>query len=143
MGKILVLDTNILLRAVFGVKVPAILAKYGKEVDFFTPAFCYEELRKYAYTIGEKKGLSVEYIGEITNRLEKIVRPISEDVYKQNEEDAKNRISVRDLNDWPLVALALTLNCGIWTEDHDFFGTGLSTWNSRNVEIFLNQQLFI
>jgi len=26
----------------------------------------------------------------------------------------------------------------VWTEDQDFFGTGLSTWNSRNIEIYLN-----
>ncbi|MFM6076421.1 MAG: PIN domain-containing protein, partial [Dolichospermum sp.] len=34
-------------------------------------------------------------------------------------------------------ALSLSLNCPIWTEDQDFFGIGIATWNTRNVEIYL------
>ncbi|MFN5725708.1 MAG: PIN domain-containing protein [Pseudanabaena sp.] len=25
----------------------------------------------------------------------------------------------------------------MWTEDKDFFGIGIATWNSQNVEIYL------
>ncbi|MFZ4555005.1 MAG: PIN domain-containing protein [Pseudanabaena sp.] len=27
----------------------------------------------------------------------------------------------------------------MWTEDKDFFGIGIATWNSQNVEIYLMQ----
>lgn len=138
MSNALVLDTNILLRAVFGVKVPRTLAQYQEKVDFFTPEFCYEELTRHAYRIGKDKELSLKHITHSINSLEQIVCSISLDVYGDRETDAKNRIHERDINDWPIVALALTLNCAIWTEDKDFFGIGLSTWNSRNVEIFLS-----
>jgi hypothetical protein len=30
------------------------------------------------------------------------------------------------------------LECPIWTEVRDFFGTGLATWTSDRVEIFLS-----
>jgi predicted nucleic acid-binding protein len=37
-------------------------------------------------------------------------------------------------------ALALALNCPIWTEDMDFFGTGCAIWTTSRVEIFLESQ---
>jgi predicted nucleic acid-binding protein len=39
--------------------------------------------------------------------------------------------------DWPVVAASLALSCPVWTEDHDFFGAGVATWTSANVEIYL------
>lgn len=33
------------------------------------------------------------------------------------------------------------LKCDIWTEDADFFGTGVATWTTSRVEIFLKQKL--
>jgi predicted nucleic acid-binding protein len=43
----------------------------------------------------------------------------------------------RDLDDWPVLASALPLNCPIWTEDTDFFGAGVETWTTGNVELLL------
>lgn len=54
------------------------------------------------------------------------------------EEEAKRRIGLRDERDWPLLALALALDCPVWTEDNDFFGTGVVTWHTQNVEIYLS-----
>jgi predicted nucleic acid-binding protein len=48
------------------------------------------------------------------------------------------RIAVRDINDWPIVAVALMLDCPIWTEDQDFFGTGVATWTSDRVHLYLS-----
>lgn len=138
MTKTLILDTNILLRAVFGVKVPTLLNKYKREADFLTPEFCYIELKKHAYKIGSKRGVPAEAISEAIDRLEIIVGAVPVEVYQHKEADAKNRIRERDIDDWPILALALALNGAVWTEDHDFFGTGVSTWNSRNIEIFLS-----
>lgn len=41
-----------------------------------------------------------------------------------------------DINDWPVVATALTLNCPIWTEDKDFFGSGLPVWTTDRIHLF-------
>ena len=46
----LVLDANILIRAVLGHRVRALLEKYEDEVDFYTPDICYEDARKYTKT---------------------------------------------------------------------------------------------
>lgn len=138
MKKAIVLDANILFRAVLGIKVPAQLNCYKADIDFFTPAFCYDELRKHLPKITKARNLPVVPFNEAIDALEKVVLPLGKEIYAHQEEEAKERISVRDINDWPIVALALTLNCPVWTEDQDFFGTGLATWNSKNVEIYLS-----
>ncbi|MBR8833027.1 MAG: hypothetical protein DSM106950_03025 [Stigonema ocellatum SAG 48.90 = DSM 106950] len=50
-----------------------------------------------------------------------------------------NRICEPDEKDWSIVALALAFGCPIWTEDQDFFGTGIATWRTKNIEIFFNE----
>jgi predicted nucleic acid-binding protein len=50
---------------------------------------------------------------------------------------AQARLARRDPDDWPVLALALAAKCSIWTEDRDFFGTGVATWNTDLVDIGL------
>lgn len=50
--------------------------------------------------------------------------------YAPFEAQARARIPT-DADDWPSVALALVLEAGIWTEDRDFFGCGLSVWRTE------------
>jgi predicted nucleic acid-binding protein len=57
--------------------------------------------------------------------------------YEVFEERARDRISSRDADDWPVIATAMLLNAPIWTEDRDFFGCGIATWTSDKVEIYL------
>ncbi len=58
-------------------------------------------------------------------------------LYEGLEDEARQRIDARDAEDWPVVATALLLAAPIWTEDQDFFGTGIATWTSDRVELFL------
>lgn len=46
---------------------------------------------------------------------------------------------MRDEEDWPVLATALALEYPIWTEDADFFGTGIATWTTDRVEMLLNE----
>lgn len=48
-------------------------------------------------------------------------------VYEHMEETARRRVP-RDPDDWPPVALALSVNAGILTGDNDFLGCGCPTW---------------
>jgi len=56
--------------------------------------------------------------------------------YAHREREARRRIP-RDPNDWPTVALALTLEAAIWTHDHDFLGCGLPTWTTETLLLHL------
>jgi predicted nucleic acid-binding protein len=66
------------------------------------------------------------------------VQSVDEAVYAGFEAAARQRIQERDMDDWPLIALSMTLDCPIWTEDKDFFGIGIATWRTRHVEIYLS-----
>jgi hypothetical protein len=57
------------------------------------------------------------------------------------EHDARERLRVRDEDDWPVLASALALSCPIWSEDADFFGTGVAVWTTSRIKIFLAAQL--
>ena len=58
---------------------------------------------------------------------EHAIEVISRDFYEHMEAAARRRVP-RDPNDWPTVALAMVLNAGILTGDHDFLGCGCPTW---------------
>lgn len=45
-------------------------------------------------------------------------------------------MQTRDINDWSIVATALLLDCPIWTEDSDFFGSGIATWTTDRVYLY-------
>lgn len=57
---------------------------------------------------------------------------VTEAEYGQYEAEARDRIP-RDPNDWPTVALALTMGIGIWTTDRDFFGCGVPVWTTETL----------
>jgi len=73
--------------------------------------------------------------------LQSLIQPILQDSYGLFEEEARQRLRGRDEEDWPVLATALALSCAIWTEDTDFFGTGIAIWTSDRIEIFLKEQL--
>lgn len=62
---------------------------------------------------------------------------VSDENLADAADTAKPRIASRDPDDWLYVALALVLDCPIWTEDKDFFGCGVPIWKTATVEIFL------
>lgn len=54
---------------------------------------------------------------------------IPTEAYAPFQDVALGRVP-QDPNDWSSVALALAIGAGIWTEDRDFFGSGLTTWRT-------------
>jgi len=134
---VLVLDANILIRAVLGRRVLALLVRYGSDVQFFAPESAFEEAREHLPSILSKRNVPVVEALEVLDSLSQIVQPISTDTYIAFEQVARQRLAGRDLEDWPVLAAALALNCPIWTEDADFFGAGIATWTTDRVELFL------
>ena len=68
----------------------------------------------------------------VLDALEAIVRPLELGVYAGLKVQALQRISMRDADDWPVLACAMTIACPVWTEDADFFGTGNSDLDHRS-----------
>ena len=89
------------------------------------------ELRRRVGVIATRQRLSAEeqaaLYGAALQTLETCFQIIPAEAYAPLETTARARIPA-DPNDWPSAALALALETGIWTEDRDFFGSGIATW---------------
>jgi predicted nucleic acid-binding protein len=135
----LVVDANILIRAVLGRRVNALLQSYAGRVDFLAPDSAYREARERIPGILSRRGGDLQPATEHLESLTRVVQPVELEGYSALEETARARLKGRDEKDWPILALALTNNFPIWTEDADFFGTGVATWTTNRVEIFLRE----
>jgi predicted nucleic acid-binding protein len=54
--------------------------------------------------------------------------------YRSQEAAAKARIHYKNTKDWPILAAAIEHRGAIWTDDRDFFGTGVAVWTTRNIK---------
>src|SRR4051812_40843137 len=113
----LVLDANILIRAVLGSRVLALLRKYTEQGEFLAPDTVVEEARKKLPEILNRRGVPVVPAMEILDQLAGVVRVVEAETYQSSEYAARQRIAHRDEDDWPVLAAALALGCAIWTED--------------------------
>jgi predicted nucleic acid-binding protein len=69
----------------------------------------------------------------------RVIDVIPRGVYEHIEETARRRVP-RDPDDWPPVALALSVNAGILTGDNDFLGCGCPTWTVDTLRDELGQR---
>lgn len=139
MRKGLVLDANILIRAVLGVRVRTLLECYEENCEFYSPEACFLEARRHLPQILGYRGLDPGPALAVLDEITRLVQPIERTLYQSFEAVARTRMAPRDLRDWPVMALALALNLPIWTEDQDFFGSGIAIWTTDRVEIYLRE----
>ncbi len=135
-GKAIVLDANILIRAVLGKRVRELIFGHSQTVKFFAPDIAYADARKYLPALLKKRGVDATAAMLVLDRLEGIVQSIDAELYDGMQPQALQRIAARDADDWPVLACAMILGCPVWTEDADFFGTGVATWTSDRVELY-------
>jgi predicted nucleic acid-binding protein len=138
-NRALVLDANILIRAVLGIRVRQILETYADSVSFFVPELALSEAQKHLATLVTRRGGDPAKALRLLDATVGLVDLVSPDLYGDHETEARKRLGTRDPDDWPILASALALGCPIWTEDTDFFGCGVATWTSNSVEIFLGR----
>jgi predicted nucleic acid-binding protein len=137
----IVLDANILIRAVMGRRVRQLLEEYaGREVRFVAPDVAYADAEKYLPPLLKKRGKPDADVSSSLRYLQHLVELVDRESYGAFEQEARQRLRGRDEDDWPVLATALALSYPIWTEDADFFGTGIAIWTSNRVEIFLKVQ---
>jgi predicted nucleic acid-binding protein len=136
-AKGLVLDANILLRAVFGTRVRHILEHFEDDANFYSPDVCFEEAGEYIPVLAKRRGIDATPALAVLNEVGRIVVPVDKSLYESFEKPARERIEGRDPADWPVVAVALMLGAPVWTEDRDFFGSGVATWTTDRVELYL------
>ena len=133
----LVLDANILIRAVLGTRVPWLLRKYAERGEFVAPDSAFREAAEELPIILERRAMPVAPGLTTLGAIGELVRTVEFETYAPMEALARQRLARRDEDDWPILAAALALRCPIWTEDTDFFGCGVATWTTDRVELYL------
>lgn len=136
-GKALVLDANILIRAVLGQRVRELILESCTRVNFFAPDVAYADARAYLPALLLRRRVDPAVATQVLDALTNIVQPVAVDLYLGMRHQALPRIASRDADDWPVLACAMTLGCPVWTEDRDFFGTGVPTWTTDRVTVYL------
>jgi predicted nucleic acid-binding protein len=138
----IVLDANILIRAVLGRRVRRLLEDYTPHgIRFYAPDVAFADAQKYLPPLLLKRGKPAGDVPATLRYLQSLVQLVEEESYGIYEDEARKRLKGRDEDDWPVVAAALALGCAVWTEDTNFFGTGVAVWTSNRIEIFLKAQI--
>ena len=136
-NRALVLDANILIRAVLGQRVRSILETHADSISFFIPETAYAEAEEHLAGLVVKRGGDPAKALVSLRSMAALGTVVSPDLFGDFETEARKRLGARDPEDWPILAAALALGCPIWTEDTDFFGCGVATWTSASIDSFL------
>ena len=128
----LVVDTNILIS--FFRKNPVrfiILNARLLDLELYSSKYCWQELLKIKLSISKYCKLQPEQIDLIFEELKEFIKIIPDEFSKPFEQEAKQLIHDKDI---PIFALALKLNCPIWSNEPGFK-------EQPSVEIFNTEDL--
>ena len=107
----LVVDANILVRAVLGRRVRELIEMFAGEVSFFVPESAYAEADEHLAALVIKRGGDPEKALALLRSLGRLGNLIGSEVYGEFEAEARERLGRRDPEDWPILASALALGC--------------------------------
>jgi len=109
----IVADANVIFSSLIkGGKTAELLLSFS--LNLFTPEFVIEEIEEHKEEIF-KKGISEDELSSTIGLLKEIIRIIPKEDFLDKLEEAKNISS--DIDDVTYFALALKLNCPIWSND--------------------------
>jgi predicted nucleic acid-binding protein len=92
----------------------------------------------FAARHGLDETLTGRLVSDCRAAIDANVEIVPEVAYAPLEDEARWR-SARDPDDWAVVAAALAVGGGIWTNDNDFLGTGVATWTTDTITAWLAQ----
>lgn len=129
LGKLAV-DANPILSAIIGGNARAVFLK-EESTSFYTTVFNFKEVEKYIPLLSTKRRISSENLYLALSILPLVI--CDDDFYKDKIQEAKRLIGKRDLKDSHLLALALKLECPIWSNDKDFEGLGIVVYKTLDL----------
>ena len=140
----LVVDTSVLVGELLRAGGRARLGDDGLEL--FLPEQMWAEtlleLPRRITAFARRRHLEDEVVQQLVRlcveAVEANVVILDEAIYAALEDEALARCQ-RDPTDWPVVASALALSAGVWTNDNDFLGTGVPTWTTPTLQVWLER----
>lgn len=141
----LVVDTSVLVGELLRVSGRRRLG--DDRLELFIPEHMWNEvnveLPRRIAAFGRRRRLEREVADALATAclaaIDANVIVVDEAVYASVEDEARAR-SVRDPDDWPVVACALVLRAGVWTNDNDYLGAGVATWTTTTLQGWLERQ---
>ena len=91
-GKLLVLDANILLRAILGVRVRHLLQTYEDSVDFYAPDVCFIDARTCVDDLAVRRHFDPQQALLLLDQLSRLVESVEHSLYSEHEAAARLRI---------------------------------------------------
>ena len=91
-GKALVVDANILVRAVLGRRVREVIETYAEEVSFFMPDVVLAEAEEHLPALISQHGGDSEKALRLLRTLAGLIEVIGSDVYGEFEAEARERL---------------------------------------------------
>lgn len=135
----LVLDANILLRAVFGTRVRSILQTFEETASFFSPDVCFDDGRKYIPDLAARPSIDASAALATLDAISQIVEPVDRSLYETHGQLARERVSPRDPEDWPVAAVALLLELPNLDRRSGFLWHRSRLWTTAKVELYLRK----
>ena len=81
-SKGLVLDANILIRAVFGVRVRELLEKYEDAAKFYAPDKCFDDAQKYVAILSKQRNLDLDLALSVLDQIGGVVERVDRSLYE-------------------------------------------------------------
>jgi hypothetical protein len=95
-SRALVIDANILVRAVLGKRVRGVIEAYAEDVSFFVPEVAFAEAEEHLPALVIKRGNDPGQALAFLRTLGRLVEMIGSDVYGEFEAEARERLGQRD-----------------------------------------------
>ena len=92
----IIIDANILIRAVLGVRVAELVEHYSDRVSFFAPQVAFTEAGEHLPSIAETRGLDSSVLLDSLDRLRLVVETVPPDTTDPLKTAALNRIEARE-----------------------------------------------
>lgn len=126
----LVVDANPIVSALLGGASRRIFFEAGIHL-FAVPEFILSEVRAHIPTLAVKLEITETYLEYALTLLPLIAYPSQ--TYRQTISQARQLMQHRDPDDADTLALTLKLGIPLWTNDHDFEGTGVEQFTTARL----------
>jgi predicted nucleic acid-binding protein len=123
-------DANALLSAVLGGRAKLII-EHPEVAEVLTAEETFAEVQEYAAFLARKKRLREDLVLLAVTTLP--VTIVERNIYRPRMAEATRRIGKRDPDDVPILALALSLDLPLWSNDKDFRDAGVEWYTTERL----------
>lgn len=126
---LVVADANVILSAIVGGAAARVFTSGAVTIHIAEPTL--EEVARYAASMAIRRGLDPGLIALAVATLPATVHPAPS--YLSCLAEAARRLRGRDIDDSDVLALSLRLTAPVWSNDHDFDGTGVDVYTTAKL----------